>query len=379
MKKLVIVLTIVLLAPALAGAQTLTATLLGSNEVGGGAPAGSGIAVVSFDGTSITYTILVSGIDAPTAAHIHVGAAGTDGNVVVDFQPSFVAGTATGTVSGDASTVAAILASPAGHYVNVHTSQFPDGAVRGQLSSVVATPQGHRVSYLPVAGRAPGANETLFVTDLRVVNTGGSPADVTLEWWPAAASGATSPAVTDQVVVAPGEQLVLDDVLQTSFGVAQALGVIRIVSDQPVNVTTRIINDQRANDAGTTGFAFDASALEDAASSGILPFLAAASSADLGAGLGFRTNLGYFNPHGAAVSLTLVARRTSDGSVLGSKTLDLVPFAISQPVPVFAMIDTVSEADRVQDDFYVTYEATAPLFVYASVTDNRSGDGVLVQ
>lgn len=379
MKKLSILLTLLVLTSALAGAQTLTATLLGSNEVGGGALSGSGIAVVDFDGTSITYTILVSGIEAPNAAHIHVGAVGTDGNVVLNFQPSFVAGTATGTVNADAGTVATILANPGGHYVNVHTSQFPNGAVRGQLSSVLEAPGGELVSFIPVAGRSPGANDTLFVTDLRIVNRGSEPATVTLEWWPAGSPGSTAPADTDEVTVSAGEQAILDDVLQTAFDQTLGLGAIRVVANHPVNVSARIIDDQRANNAGTAGFAFDARSLDEAKSSGTLAFLSNASDSDRAAGLGSRTNLGYFNPAATEVTLTLVARRSADGGVLGSRTLTLVPYAISQPIPVFGMINTVPENERVQEDFYVTYEASAPLFIYGSITDNRTGDGVFVQ
>jgi hypothetical protein len=40
----------------------------------------------------------------------------------------------------DAETIAGITADPAAYYVNIHTEQFPDGAVRGQL--VVSTTGG---------------------------------------------------------------------------------------------------------------------------------------------------------------------------------------------------------------------------------------------
>jgi hypothetical protein len=45
----------------------------------------------------------------------------------------------------------------------------------------------------------------------------------------------------------------------------------------------------------------------------------------------------------------------------------------------FAVISSVPEANRIQDDFYVTWTSTAPLFVYGAVTDNRTGDAVLNQ
>ncbi len=45
----------------------------------------------------------------------------------------------------------------------------------------------------------------------------------------------------------------------------------------------------------------------------------------------------------------------------------------------FALLSNVSEGNRTQDDFFVTWTSSAPLFPYASVTDNITGDAVFNQ
>ena len=69
-------------------------------------------------------------IAAPTVAHIHDGAATTAGPPVVTLDPI-----ASGCASADDELTSAILANPAGYYVNIHNADFPAGAVRGQLSA----------------------------------------------------------------------------------------------------------------------------------------------------------------------------------------------------------------------------------------------------
>ena len=79
------------------------------------------------------YIMNVSGLEGITAAHIHTGAAGQTGNPVVMLAAP-TDGTSGGCVPIAADVAAALLANPGGYYVNVHTRQFPNGAIRGQLT-----------------------------------------------------------------------------------------------------------------------------------------------------------------------------------------------------------------------------------------------------
>ena len=45
---------------------------------------------------------------------------------------------------------------------------------------------------------------------------------------------------------------------------------------------------------------------------------------------------------------------------------------------VFQLISTVATADQTQGDFYVTWTSTLPIYVYAAVVDNKTGDVVYV-
>ena len=121
-----------------AGADTVefTTDLSGENEVGDPGDAdGSGTATVTIDSDTaeVCFSITTSGTEDPVAGHIHEGAAGANGGVVVDSD--WTANAGEGCVAGDAAVVAAILANPSGYYVNVHTPEFPAGAIRGQLAS----------------------------------------------------------------------------------------------------------------------------------------------------------------------------------------------------------------------------------------------------
>jgi hypothetical protein len=120
-------------------AMNFSTTLAGANEVPGpGDPDGTGTAAVTIDtaNSQVCYTLAVQNITLPAAAaHIHRGAVGVSGPVVIPFDlvPD-ASGNATSCVKADPALLNEVATNPAGFYVNVHTSDFPNGAVRGQVS-----------------------------------------------------------------------------------------------------------------------------------------------------------------------------------------------------------------------------------------------------
>lgn len=129
-----------------APATYLAAGLIGRNEVPvPGGPAvddkdGRAHAVVRIKGDQVSYAVRWQGIAAPTAFHIHQGAAGTNGGIKVDFLGSAIpAGVdaVTGSVKvSDPALLESIRTNPAGFYLNLHTGEFPGGAVRGQTHAL---------------------------------------------------------------------------------------------------------------------------------------------------------------------------------------------------------------------------------------------------
>ena len=129
-------LALLLVVPASADA-TLTTALTGAEEAPGpGDSGGSGVALVDITTSSgeICVDVTWSISDGTAAAgHIHEAPAGSAGPVVL---PLFTTADADGAFQGcftDATLAADIEATPADYYVNIHSQNFPDGAVRGQL------------------------------------------------------------------------------------------------------------------------------------------------------------------------------------------------------------------------------------------------------
>lgn len=132
------VLLFVFSSTAAAGGRPLSATLTGAAEVPGpGDPNGSGTADLTLNQgqEEICFDITVSDITLPAiGAHIHAGSASVAGPIVVPLSPPDANGFSSGCVSADSDLIKAIRKDPSLYYVNVHTTDFPAGAVRGQLS-----------------------------------------------------------------------------------------------------------------------------------------------------------------------------------------------------------------------------------------------------
>ena len=119
------------------GGAPLATRLTGAAEVPGpGDPDGRGTAIVRLNPSQqkICFYLTASNITLPAiAAHIHIGASTASGNIVVTLVAPSASGVSFGCVGATADVIAAIRANPSNYYVNVHTTDFPNGAIRGQL------------------------------------------------------------------------------------------------------------------------------------------------------------------------------------------------------------------------------------------------------
>ena len=127
--------------------RQLAAHLSGANEVPPADPDGRGLALVRSGRERVCFAVGWARIGPPISAHIHAGAAGVNGPVVVLFfdVPELAAAGPPGALPATVSAVGGCVAEddpallrdirrqPADYYVNVHNAEFPGGAIRGQL------------------------------------------------------------------------------------------------------------------------------------------------------------------------------------------------------------------------------------------------------
>jgi hypothetical protein len=124
-----------LTAPAWAESVKYGAQMSGAEEVPANDSAGTGVveATLDTDTKQLTWTISYSGLTGPVAAaHFHGPApTGENAGPVVPIE-----GNLDSPIEGSATLTDAQIAELDGGmwYFNVHTAQYPDGEVRGQLA-----------------------------------------------------------------------------------------------------------------------------------------------------------------------------------------------------------------------------------------------------
>lgn len=114
----------------------LSARLTGSAEApttGATSATGTFNLTLKPDQGQICYNLRVTGVEAPTAAHIHKGESGKAGPPVVTLKAP-KNGNVEDCASASKELIQDIQDNPDNYYVNVHNKKFPQGAVRGQLS-----------------------------------------------------------------------------------------------------------------------------------------------------------------------------------------------------------------------------------------------------
>ncbi len=121
------------------GAKVFSTSLAGDNEVPPVDVAATGTATLTLnaDDTEVTLDISGTGFTVPvTAMHLHGGAVGENGGVILDLTATLVDSgdgnvTATGSVAISADVVASMRDGAV--YLNMHTGDNPGGEIRGQL------------------------------------------------------------------------------------------------------------------------------------------------------------------------------------------------------------------------------------------------------
>ncbi|MCX4564590.1 CHRD domain-containing protein [Streptomyces phaeochromogenes] len=131
--------------PARGPSASFIANLTGNQEVPEpgkkvGDPDGAAQALVSVKGDRVTFALKWQKIGAPSLGHIHEGKAGANGGVKVTMfgtaMPDTVSAAAGQATVTDAALAKRLRADPSSFYLNLHSKDFPDGAVRGQLTRV---------------------------------------------------------------------------------------------------------------------------------------------------------------------------------------------------------------------------------------------------
>ncbi len=124
---------------------TYAASLVGSAEVPPVSSTATGTATFTDNTSSIDYVLTVSPMTAITAAHIHLGPVGVVGPVIINlFNPIRGGGTISGVIATGTITAAnnnqvsldslRVLFNNGNGYVNVHTTAFGGGEIRGVVT-----------------------------------------------------------------------------------------------------------------------------------------------------------------------------------------------------------------------------------------------------
>jgi hypothetical protein len=250
--------------------------------------------------------------------------------------------------------------------------QYNSSLVRSEIRSPVSivTPGqppaveslGSHLLSVPAAAHLPGAERTLWRTDLAVHNPGDAAADVRIAFVPRDQDGSGAGSTSWQV--AAGGSLLLADVVG-QMALQNAAGALLIGSDRDVRVTTRTFNETLD---GTFGQFIPAEGVDAAMTtrdSSVLLLLTG--------GADFRTNLGAasFSPHTVAIDVELL---DGSGAAISSGRYELPPYGAIQ------LNDVLPESGPSLARAEVTAVTPgAAVVAWGSVVDNRSGDPIFVR
>jgi plastocyanin len=218
--------------------------------------------------------------------------------------------------------------------------------------------------FIPAAGRLVGANNTFFRSDLRIVNLSSDPATVDLTFLPS--NSDNSGAAPLRIPLPSRGSTELDDIVGRLFGLTSGSGAIRLSSAAGIAVSSRTYTTS-ITCPGTFGQFIPALDLASAFTRSVIPDIELSADPTVG----FRTNIGLLNPSFSSVEVTL-RLRSGDGASLGTAQLTLLPLEQAQnSAAAFFSLPALTATNA-----FLEITSNAPVFAFASVVDNESGDPI---
>jgi hypothetical protein len=231
-------------------------------------------------------------------------------------------------------------------------------SIIGFLAAVLIPSFGFAVrNVVPVAGHLPGANQTVWTTDLMLFNSLPQREVVTLVFHPAGAER-----VSRTLTLEPRESRLLTDVVDpASFPGDHPdswIGQLEVVAEGAVYVQARIFTDAGEPGSGTYGSSFPVLGPAAMLDRGLIPGLVQNDQ--------YRTNVAFVNPSAMTITFGVVIRNAA-GSIVAS---DQIAVGANQTlqIPLSSLISATGE---------YSLDWTSPdwdAYVVASVLDNLSGD-----
>jgi hypothetical protein len=366
----------------LAGANTifLAGTISGANPVcngGNGTPGAAGtfaFAMTPDPGGAIytvRYDIVTIGL-GNTLSALQVGDVLTGPALfTLGFNVSGTGGRFTGTGQVSAARAVVLQTLPAGTRLTVTTPET--GANCAAAGAIQA---GHEI-FIPVAGSVHGVGNTNYQTDLNILSNtvqgSTTTADVMMQFFPTGPGSAVAQSVA-WATLSPRGMSIYRDVAANGFaGQINGIGAIRLVTAGNIFANARIYNNLIASGGGTFGQYVAGLPRSLALSEGTLLGLSnIVSGQSIGAPT-TRTNVGFFNPSDNATTAAFELR-DGNGTVISTRTITFAPWQQIQ-IPLAGGNGLFTDINTDVNIASVYFLSGGPLFVYASIIDNVTGDG----
>jgi len=226
-----------------------------------------------------------------------------------------------------------------------------------------------QTTTVPSIASVHGQNGTFFHTDLWLFNRDPNPVTVTARY--RCFTGQDCGAGAVSFPMNGSSSKTVSDVVSTLFGSAESAGALElfVTSQVPEALYTLSRTYSPALPAATTGASM--AALPATAANGNAVFVGLAGNGG-DSSSGFRTNVGVYNPQVVATNVGF-RLQTSDGTLIGTTSLTLAAFEAHQINDIFA---STGHGEVVTSDAVLFLTSDVPIFSFATVIDNRTGDFV---